>query len=66
MSKQLIYLTSFVLLLSMAGDGWPKASAPAPHDGAIHEATWVSFSWWSAPIFSTSCYESISHLFSLS
>jgi len=44
MFKKLIYLTS-VLVLGLASEGWPKASAPAPDDGAIHEATWVTLGW---------------------
>jgi len=44
MSKKLIYLTT-VLVLSLASEGWPKASYPAPHDGAIHEATWIILGW---------------------
>jgi len=45
MSKKLIYLTSFVLVLSLAGKGWSHASMPIPTDGAIHEDTWMSLSW---------------------
>ena len=45
MFKKLIYLTSFVLVLGLAGEGWPKASAPNPTDGAIHEDTWVTLGW---------------------
>ena len=45
MSKKLIYLTSFVLVLSLAGKGWSKALNPMPRDGAIHEATWVTLGW---------------------
>jgi hypothetical protein len=44
MCKKLIYLTS-VLVLSLAGTGWPKASNPEPPDGAVHEDTWITFSW---------------------
>ena len=45
MSKKLIYLTSFVLMLSLAGKGWSDASNPSPYDGYIHEDTWVNLSW---------------------
>jgi hypothetical protein len=45
MSKKLIYLTSIVLVLSLTGEGWPKASNPNPDDGAVHEDTWASLSW---------------------
>ena len=45
MSKKLIYLFSFVLVLSMAGKGWPGVSKPNPADGAMHEDTWVNLSW---------------------
>ena len=45
MSKKLIYLTSLVLVLSLAGKGWPKASNPSPPDGAIHKDTWVNLHW---------------------
>jgi len=45
MSKKLIYLTSLLLVLSTAGEGWSKASNPAPFDGTILEATWASLSW---------------------
>jgi len=45
MSKKLIYLTPIILLLSLTGEGWPKASNPEPLDGAIYDNTWVSLSW---------------------
>ena len=45
MSKKLIYLTSFVLMLGLAGKGWSNASNPSPDDGAIHEDTWLNLSW---------------------
>ena len=45
MFKKLIYLSSVVLVLSLAGNVWPKASNPDPRDGAIFEYTWVSLSW---------------------
>ncbi len=47
LSKKLIYLTSFVLVLSLAGKGWSYAWNPNPADGAIHENTWVSLVWQS-------------------
>ncbi|MCP4258762.1 MAG: hypothetical protein GY774_14860, partial [Planctomycetes bacterium] len=45
MSKKLIYLTSVVLMLSLAGKGWSDASNPEPEDGYIHEDTWLNLSW---------------------
>ena len=45
MSKKMIYLTSFVLVLSLAGKGWSYASNPAPHDGDVYENTWMTLSW---------------------
>jgi hypothetical protein len=45
MSKKLIYLTFFVLILSVAGKGWSKASNPNPPDGVIHNDTWLNLSW---------------------
>ena len=45
MSKKLIYLVSFVLVLSMAGKGWAGVSKPDPADGALHEDTWINLSW---------------------
>ncbi len=45
MSKKLIYLTSFVLVLSLAGKGWSYASNPSPEDGALFPSTWASLSW---------------------
>ena len=45
MSKKLIYLISLVLVLSLAGKGWPKASNPDPRDGVIFKDTWVTLSW---------------------
>ena len=45
MSKKLIYLTSFVLMLSLASKGWSDASNPSPNDGYIHEDTWLNLSW---------------------
>ena len=44
MSKKLIYLTS-VLVLSLIGRGWPKASNPAPPEGTIYKDTWITLSW---------------------
>ena len=49
MFKKLIYLTSFVLVLSLAGRGWSYASNPSPHDGAIHKDTWVTLGWRPGP-----------------
>jgi hypothetical protein len=45
MYKNLIYLTSIVMVLGFAGKGWPKATNQQPPDGAIHDATWASLSW---------------------
>ena len=47
MSKKLIYLFSFVLVLNMASKGWPGVSKPNPPDGALHEDTWINLSWQS-------------------
>jgi len=44
MFKKAIYITS-VLVLSLAGRGWPKASNPNPPDGALHAHTWVTLGW---------------------
>jgi hypothetical protein len=44
MFKKLIYLTS-ILVLSLAGEGWPKASNPSPPDGTIFPSTWASLGW---------------------
>jgi parallel beta-helix repeat protein len=49
MSKKLVYLTSFVLMLSLAGKGWSYASNPSPPDGAIHEDTWADLKWVPEP-----------------
>ncbi|MBW7992740.1 MAG: hypothetical protein FVQ84_22355, partial [Planctomycetes bacterium] len=49
MSKKLIYLTSFVLVLSLAGKGWSYASMPSPADGALHEDPWATLSWVPGP-----------------
>jgi parallel beta-helix repeat protein len=43
--RKLIYLTSFLLMLSLASKGWSKASNPTPPDGAIHGDTWLNLSW---------------------
>jgi len=45
MSKKLIYLTSLVLVLSLTGAGWPKATNPDPRDGTLFPETWVTLSW---------------------
>jgi parallel beta-helix repeat protein len=45
MFKKLIYLTSLVLVLSLAGKGWSKASNPDPRDGVIFPDTWLTLSW---------------------
>jgi len=45
MSKKLIYLTSFVLVLSLASKGWSYASNPTPADGATSVDTHVTLSW---------------------
>lgn len=45
MSKKLIYFSFVALVLSMAGEGWPKASNPDPSDGTIFPDTWVTLSW---------------------
>ena len=47
MSQKLIYLFSFILVLGMAGKGWPGVSKPNPPDGALHEDTWINLSWQS-------------------
>jgi hypothetical protein len=49
MSKKLIYLTSFILVLSLAGKGWSYASMPSPANGALHEDTWAILSWTPGP-----------------
>ena len=49
MFKKMIYLTSFVLVLSLAGKGWSYASNPKPADGALYENTWVSLGWQPGP-----------------
>ncbi|HUT47058.1 MAG TPA: right-handed parallel beta-helix repeat-containing protein [Sedimentisphaerales bacterium] len=49
MSKKLIYLTSFVLVLSLAGKGRSYAWRPNPADGAIHNDTWVNLNWVPGP-----------------
>ena len=43
--RKLIYLTSFLFILSLASIGWSNASNPNPRDGAIHDDTWASLSW---------------------
>jgi hypothetical protein len=45
MSKKLIYLLSFVLVLSMVHSAWAGTSKPSPADGAVITDTWVSLSW---------------------
>jgi len=45
MSKQLIYLTSLVLVLSLTSEGWPKASNPSPPDGTLLPSTWATLGW---------------------
>ena len=47
MCNKLVYLISFVLVLSMAGKGWPGVSKPNPADGTLHEDTWINLSWQS-------------------
>ena len=49
MSKKMIYLISFVLVLSLAGKGWSYTSMPTPADGALHEDTWAILSWVPGP-----------------
>jgi hypothetical protein len=49
MYRKLIYSTAIVLVLSLSGRGWSKASNPAPPDGAVHEATWAALSWQPGP-----------------
>jgi hypothetical protein len=49
MYKKLIYLASIVLVLSLTGQGWSKASNPEPPNGAVHEDTWVTLSWRPGP-----------------
>ena len=45
MCKKLIYLTSIVLVLSLTGEGWPKASNPSPPDGTLLPSTWATLGW---------------------
>ncbi len=45
MCRKLIYLTSFVLVLSLASKGWSYASNPTPADGATSVDTNVTLSW---------------------
>src|SRR4030042_6984612 len=45
MSKKFIYSLSIVLVLSMAGIGWPGASKPIPADGTVILDTWISLGW---------------------
>jgi len=45
MCKKMIYLVSFVFVLTMAGKGWAGVSKPNPADGALHEDTWINVSW---------------------
>jgi parallel beta-helix repeat protein len=45
MCKKLIYLSSVVLVLGLAGEGWAKASNPDPRDGTLFPETWVTLSW---------------------
>jgi parallel beta-helix repeat protein/predicted outer membrane repeat protein len=45
MSKKMVYLASFVLILGLAGKGWSDASNPSPEDGAIYKNTWAALSW---------------------
>jgi hypothetical protein len=49
MYKKLIYSTAIILVLSMTGRGWSKASNPSPPDGAVHEDTWAALSWQPGP-----------------
>jgi hypothetical protein len=49
MYKKLIYLTSIVLVLVLAGRGWSKASNPEPPDGAVLNDTWAALSWQPGP-----------------
>ena len=49
MYRKLIYSTAIILVLSMTGRGWSKASNPEPPDGAIHEDTWAALSWQPGP-----------------
>ena len=46
MSKKLIHLVSFVLVLGLAGHASGQiASNPGPADGAEHEQKWVALTW---------------------
>jgi len=45
MSRKLICLTSFVVMLSLCTQGLSKATNPSPADGSIFESTWASLSW---------------------
>ncbi len=50
MSRRLICLTSFAIMLSLGAQGWSQATAPSPADGAVLESTWASLSWRSGEI----------------
>ena len=46
MSKQTIYLISFVLVLGLVSNvNGQVATNPTPADGALHAATWVGLNW---------------------
>ena len=45
MCKKLIYLVSFTLVLSIAGNGLAGVSKPVPANGTIHEDTWINLTW---------------------
>ncbi len=49
MCKKLICLFSFVLVLCLAGKGWPGVSKPNPPDGALIDDTWANLSWQPGP-----------------
>jgi hypothetical protein len=49
MYRKLIYSAAIVLVLSLTGRGWSKASNPSPADGAVHPDTWAALSWQPGP-----------------
>jgi hypothetical protein len=49
MCKKSTCLFSFVLVLSLAGRGWPGVAKPNPPDGALLDDTWANLSWQPGP-----------------